>query len=142
MCVNQHQHNTVDQDLHVQQHIHVFSFLIHLSQNCKPHCLKKDPLTNSIRPLSPQRLYLFAISSSGTPPSCIDLFVAALTAEIVAERKPLRKHAKRNRKSKKYKHIVVRIDTNNTLKKVRKNRAYLTHFPALRLLQLSCRQVK
>ena len=36
-----------------------------------------------------QRLYLLVISSSETPPSCIDRFVAALTAEIVAERKPL-----------------------------------------------------
>jgi hypothetical protein len=49
------------------------------------HFMKSINSNNYSQP----RLYLLRISSSGIPPNCIDLLVAATTAEIVAARNPL-----------------------------------------------------
>jgi len=40
-------------------------------------------------PLLFYKLYLYLISSSGIPPNCMERFVAAFTAPIVAARSPL-----------------------------------------------------
>mmetsp|Transcript_27566 Transcript_27566/g.51217 ORF Transcript_27566/g.51217 Transcript_27566/m.51217 type:complete len:364 (-) Transcript_27566:194-1285(-) len=47
-----------------------------------------QPIGTKKRVLPNQRLYLFEMSSDETPPSCIDRFVAAVTADMVALRKP------------------------------------------------------
>eukprot|EP00581_Thalassiosira_minuscula_P020594 CAMPEP_0184440160 /NCGR_PEP_ID=MMETSP0738-20130409/753202_1 /TAXON_ID=385413 /ORGANISM="Thalassiosira miniscula, Strain CCMP1093" /LENGTH=121 /DNA_ID=CAMNT_0026808017 /DNA_START=94 /DNA_END=459 /DNA_ORIENTATION=+ len=48
----------------------------------------KPFIESSTTPSALYRAYLFAISSSEAPPSCMDLLVAAVTADIVAARNP------------------------------------------------------
>ena len=76
----------LDLTLDLSLHVLLASYVVHslfLRPSFRSDLLSQYPF------LYNQRLYLLVISSSETPPSCIDRFVAALTAEIVAERKPL-----------------------------------------------------